>query len=154
MTRGDPTEAIVVGVDQTLQLARTWLNWDGRPFVSEGGDRIYTPHKVIRRYADHLIDHFAQIEGLLAGRPTEGDGWHGSLVTSASDWASFTEVDLVEATQRLRRLARLYVMRLGRLDAAQWDEPRGPDWTLREIVEHVAPAWYAEQIGDLAMRRA
>ena len=35
------------------------------------------------------------------------DEWHGSLVTFDSDWARFTEVELDEAGQRLRRLAQV-----------------------------------------------
>ncbi len=72
------------GVARTLELTRTWLAWDGQPRRSEDGDRLYTPNKVIRRYADYLIDHLAEIEALLAGAETEPDHWHGSLVTFAS----------------------------------------------------------------------
>jgi hypothetical protein len=149
----NPGNAVVVGVERTLELASTWLRWDGTPRVSEDGDRVYTPHKAIRRYTDHLIDHLAQIEALVGNHDSEPDGWQGSLVTLASDWAPFTEVDLVEAGQRLRRLARIYVMRLDALGHQAWDESRGPHWTVREIVEHVAPPWYAEQVGDLRPRR-
>jgi hypothetical protein len=35
---------------------------------------------------------------------------------------------------------------------AAWDEPRGGEWTLREIAEHVAEVrFYAEQVGSLAV---
>jgi hypothetical protein len=108
---GNPADLVAAGVQRFLELARTWLAWDGRPLVSEDGDRVYTPNKAVRRQADHLVDHLAQIEALLAGAPTEPDRWHGSLVTVASDWAAFTEADLNEATQRLRRLGQLYVLR-------------------------------------------
>jgi len=145
-TRAQPVTA---GVERTLTLAQTWLRWDGRPRVSEEGDRIYTPHKAIRRHADHLLDHLAQIESMLVGMPTEPDRWHGSLVTMDSDWARFTEADLVEATQRLRRLARLYELRLAAIDADEWERDRAPEWSIRAIVEHVADPWYAEQVGEL-----
>jgi hypothetical protein len=150
---GNPGDAVVAGVERTLELAATWLHWDGTPRVSEDGHRVYTPQKAIRRYSDHLIDHLAQVEALVGDHESEPDGWHGSLVTFASDWAPFTEVDLVEARQRLIRLAQIYVMRLAALDPHDWDEPRGQNWTLRQIVDHVAPAWYAEQVGELSSRQ-
>jgi hypothetical protein len=30
-------------------------------------DRVYTPHKAIRRVADHMIDHLAQLEAHVSG---------------------------------------------------------------------------------------
>ena len=50
--------------------------------------------------ADHLVDHPAEVEALLAGAPQVPDGWQGRLVTLDSDWARFTELDLAEARQR------------------------------------------------------
>jgi hypothetical protein len=149
---GNPAERVAAGVQRFLDLARTWLAWDGRPLVSEDGDRVYTPNKAVRRQADHLVDHLAQIEALLAGLPTEPDRWHASLITLASDWAAFTEADLNEATQRLRRLGQLYVMRFAAAGETEWDRPRDPDWTLRAIAEHLAEPWYAQQVGDLSGR--
>jgi hypothetical protein len=146
----NPGELVVAAVDRILGLARTWLAWDGRPRAAEDGIRLFTPNKAIRRHADHLVDHLAQIEALLAGQESEPDGWHASAVTLASDWAPFTEAELNEATQRLRRLARLYVLRLAAAGPEEWDRPQESGWTIREIVEHVARAWYAEQVGDLA----
>jgi hypothetical protein len=148
-TAANPGDLVVAGIDRVLYLAASWLAWDGRPRLDDSGERIYTPHKAIRRHADHLIDHLAEIEALLAGVDTEPDRWHGSLVTLASDWAPFTEPDLVDAGQRLRRLANTYALRLAAAGPGEWDKPRGPNWTLREIVEHVATPWYAEQVGDL-----
>jgi hypothetical protein len=150
----NPADLVAAGVQRFLDLARTWLAWDGRPLVSEDGDRVYTPNKAVRRHADHLVDHLAEIEALLAGAPTEPDRWHGSLVTVASDWAVFTEVDLNEATQRLRRLGQLYVLRFAAAGQPEWDRPRDPSWTLRAIAEHLAGPWYAEQVGDLSAGRA
>ena len=140
------------GVERTLVLARTWLRWDGTPLVSEDEDRVYTPHKCLRRYADHLVDHLAQIEALTANATSLPDRWHGSLVTLAADWSPFTEADLREANERLTRLAEIYRLRLRALGPREWDRRRGEAWTIREIVEHVAPAWYAEQVGDLSTR--
>jgi hypothetical protein len=99
--------------------------------------------------ADHFLDHLAEIEALLAGQPTEPDRWRASLVTVDSDWARFTEVDLNEASQRFTRLGQIYVQRYTAAGPDQWDTPRGENRTLREIAEHVASSWYAEQVGDL-----
>lgn len=66
----DLTDMVAVAVKDTLALARTWLTWDGVPRLSEDGDRLYTPHKAIRRTVDHLLDHLAQIEALAAGNVT------------------------------------------------------------------------------------
>ncbi|AKU18182.1 hypothetical protein [Luteipulveratus mongoliensis] len=145
----DPTTLLNAATDRTLALAETWLRWDGRPFVTDDNERIYTPHKAIRRYADHLLDHLAQTQALLSGAETIPDEWRASLVTLESDWAHFTEADLREAQQRIRRLTQTYVLVLQACSADELDRERGQDvWTLREIVEHVASPWYAEQVGD------
>jgi hypothetical protein len=148
----DSAALISKGVERTLELAATWLVWDGRPRLADDDERIYTPHKAIRRHVDHLIDHLAHIEAILSGNSTIADGWHGSRVTVSSDLAPFMEADLNEARQRLTRLAQIYAVRLGSLPAAAWDAPHEGDWTVRQIVEHVGPAWYAEQVGDLRSR--
>jgi len=150
ITTANPGGLVVAAVDRILALARTWLAWDGRPRLAEDGVRLYTPNKAIRRHADHFLDHLAQIEALLAGQPSEADDWHASQVTLAGDWAPFTEAELNEATQRLRRLASMYVLRLAAAGPEEWDRPRESSWTIREIVEHVSKGWYAQQVGDLA----
>ncbi|MGL4176236.1 MAG: hypothetical protein ACRCSN_09175 [Dermatophilaceae bacterium] len=132
-----------------LEVARTWLAWDGRPRLSDDGMRIYTPHKAIRRYGDHLVDHLAQVESLLAAETPRPNRWHESRVTTAADLAPFTEVDLDEATERLTRLSHTFALRLRAAGPEQWDLPRGEDWTLREIAEHVGTSWYADQVGRL-----
>jgi hypothetical protein len=144
----DPASLVPAAVDEVLRLAATWLAWDGAPRFGDGN--AWTPHKALRRVADHLLDHLAEIEALLAGAPTVPDHWHASAVTLGSDLAPFTGEDLNEAGERLRRLAQLYLLRFTAAGPAAWDEPRNPNWTLREIVEHVAPAWYAEAVGDLS----
>lgn len=146
----NPGAQVEQAVERCLELAQTWLAWDGRPFVSDDGERIYTPHKAVRRIADHVIDHLAEVEALLAGVETIPDGWHASLTTFESDWARFTEQDLVEAQQRLRRLGQTFALRIQAAGPGEWDRPRTPNWTLREICEHLAGVlWYAEQVGRL-----
>lgn len=133
-----------------LDLAATWLGWDGHPRLSEDGDRVYTPHKVIRRIADHLVDHLAEMEALLAGVETQPDHWQASEITLESDWARFTEADLREARERITRLARTFALRLAAAGPAAWDAPRTPNWTLREIADHLTGIrWYADQLGRL-----
>jgi len=148
----DPGALVEESVARILELARTWLAWDGAARLADDGARIYTPHKAIRRHADHIVDHLAEIECRLAGVPTRPDGWHASLVTLDSDWARFTEADLVEATERLTRLGRTFRLRLLAAGPDEWDRPREGAWTIREIAEHLAGAWYAEQVGDLSTR--
>ena len=148
----DPGDLIEQATDRVLTLARTWLAWDGRPYLADDGERVYTPHKAVRRYADHLVDHLAEVEALLAGVPSRADGWHASTVTLESDWARFTEADLNEATERLTRLSATFRLRLIAAGEHAWDLPRDPAWTLREIASHVGPPWYAEQVGDLSLR--
>jgi hypothetical protein len=145
----NPGGLVSDAVDRVLALAETWLAWDGRPRVGEGGGRLYTPQKAIRRTADHIVDHLAEVEALLAGEPTEPDRWHASNVTLATDWAPFTEADLAEAGQRLRRLARTFELRCAAAGPGEWDKPRDQNWTLCEIAEHVGTPWYAEQVGVL-----
>jgi hypothetical protein len=148
-----PADVVAGMVEHVLALAATWPRWDGQPAevpVEGEPPRVYTPHKAIRRVTDHLIDHLAEIEARLAGAPTEPDRWHGSLLTLAGDWAPFTEAELNEATQRLRRLGQLYVQRFAAAGPLEWDRPRDAGWTLRAIAEHLADPWYAEQVGDLS----
>lgn len=149
----DPGLAIEEATAHVLALAKTWITWDGQPRLAEDRQRIYTPHKVIRRYADHLIDHLAQVEALLAGVPPRPNGWYESTITTDADFARFTEVDLVEATERLTRLSRTFRLRLLTAGPEEWDLPRGEDWTLREIAEHVGDPWYADQLGELGATR-
>jgi hypothetical protein len=151
LTTDNPGGAVEESVHRCLTLVDTWIHWDGRPCASEDGDRIYTPVKAVRRIADHLTDHLAEVEALLAGVETQRDAWHGSLVTVESDWARFTELDRDEAHQRLPRLARTFALRLEAAGPAAWDRPRGDNWTLREIADHLTGVlWYAEQVGDLS----
>lgn len=67
----NPAQLIEQAVAHALELAQTWPAWDGQPLAVE--DRVYTPHKAIRRLADHLIDHLAELEARLAGEPSLPD---------------------------------------------------------------------------------
>jgi len=102
-----PADVVTGMVGHVLELAETWPRWDGKPIeVQVEGEppRTYTPHKAVRRVADHLLDHLAEIQARLAEQPTEPDTWHGSMVTTAADLAAFSSEDLEEARSRLRRL--------------------------------------------------
>lgn len=147
---GDVTQLIPDAVREVLDVAETWLGWDGAPIRQEGN--AWTPHKALRRTADHLLDHLAEIQGRLAGQPTLPDVWHGRMVTLDADFARFTEVDLDEATSRLLRLAACYQAVLHDRCAAILDSRPGDDvWTLREIVHHVSGVTaYADMVGRLS----
>jgi len=47
------TAVIDDAVSEVLEIAAGWLGWDGRPVVHEGN--AWTPHKALRRVADHLL---------------------------------------------------------------------------------------------------
>src|SRR2546430_7911722 len=110
----DVVALIPAAVDEVLAAAQGWLGWDGRPVYRDGN--AWTPHKAVRRVADHLLDHLAEVECRLAGLAPVPDRWHGRTVTTDADFARFTEVDLDEATSRLTRLAARYRARDGGLD--------------------------------------
>jgi len=71
-----PADVVSGMVGHVLDVAATWPHWDGAPIevpVEGEPSRIYTPHKAIRRVADHLVDHLAEMEARLAGR--SGNAW-------------------------------------------------------------------------------
>jgi len=145
----DPSEVVTATVDHVLKLASTWTAWNGRPCAVD--DRIYTPHKAIRRVADHLIDHLAETEARLAGAETLADHWHASASTTAADLAAFTEADLDEARSRLTRLAQIWAVRLGSLTPDDLDHSPGEGWTIRQIAFHLQEStYYADAVGDLS----
>jgi hypothetical protein len=150
-----PADVVASMVDQVLTLATTWPAWDGTPSETpvEGElPRLYTPHKAIRRVSDHLVDHLAELEARVAGRPTEPDAWHASAATTPGDLAPFTREDVDEAGSRLRRLALIWEVRLRSLTDAQLDSSEGGAWTLRQVAFHVAESgFYAECVGDLSV---
>src|ERR1700722_16450229 len=80
LTDPNPGQLVAAAVGRCLELARTWHAWDGRPIagtMDDGAPNTWTPHKALRRIADHLVDHLHQVEALLAGAtplPDEGLG--------------------------------------------------------------------------------
>jgi hypothetical protein len=154
MTDRNPALLVAEGVEKALDMAATWPSWDGLPIRDgelEGTGGEWTPVKALRRINDHLIDHLHEVEALLAGADPVPDEWQGRFVTLGSDLARVTEADLAEAGQRLRRLARAYVLRYETAGPQEWDKPRDPAWTLREIAEHVSHVYeYAQYVGRLA----
>jgi hypothetical protein len=75
------------------------------------------------------------------------------MVTTPADLARFTDDDLDEARSRLRRLARLWDLRLRPQPAARLDQAEGDAWTLRQVAFHVAGSdFYADAVGDLSAR--
>jgi hypothetical protein len=144
----DPADVVAGMVDEVLRLVDTWPAWDGKPRPID--DRVYTPHKAVRRVADHLIDHLAEVEARLAGVPTIPDHWHASAITTLADLAPFTGDDRDEAHSRLKRLAQVWRVRLSALDDATLDRRDGDAWTIREVAFHLAESlYYAEAVGDL-----
>ncbi|MET7852986.1 hypothetical protein ABZT48_33170 [Streptomyces avermitilis] len=144
-----PAAAVVAMVDHVLDLAATWTAWDGKP--AHVDDRVYTPHKAIRRVADHLIDHLAELEARLVGEEPQPDHWHASASTTEADLAPFTPEDLDEARSRLTRLARIWANRLGTLTEGQLDDSPGDGWSFRRLAEHLEEStYYADAVGRSA----
>ncbi|MCO6011306.1 hypothetical protein NE236_40790 [Actinoallomurus purpureus] len=144
----EPALVVMAMIDHVLGLAVTWTAWDGRPIAA--GERIYTPHKAIRRVTDHLIDHLAELEVRLAGDRTIPDHWHASASTTPGDLAPFTDQDLDEAKSRLTRLGRIWSARLNTLTPDQLDHSPGEGWTFRQIAFHLGSTFYADSVGDLS----
>jgi hypothetical protein len=141
-----PADAISEMVETVLDLARTWPAWDGTPCAGE--DRIYTPHKAIRRVTDHMIDHLAQLEAHVAGASSVPDTWHGSYMTTVADMAPFYEQDFIEAQNRLLRLAQLWRLRLAAMADEELDAADGENYTPREMAFCAAgSSFYAEAVG-------
>ncbi|MET9898802.1 hypothetical protein [Streptomyces sp. NPDC006446] len=147
--REDPAEAVTAMVGQVLDLAASWTAWDGRPVHVD--DRVYTPHKAIRRVADHLVDHLAELEARLVGEEPLPDHWHASATTTEADLAPFTQDDLDEARSRLTRLARIWANRLGALTDDQLDRSPGEGWSFRELALHLGGStYYADAVGKVS----
>jgi hypothetical protein len=148
LVEGPPSDAIDAMVARVLDLASTWRNWNGGE-VDDGG-RIYTPNKAIRRVADHMLDHLAQLEAHLGGVPSLPDNWHASAMTSAADLAPFAVEDLDEARCRLLRLAAIWRLRLESVAESELDRADGDAYTIREMASCAAASIeYADAIGQL-----
>jgi hypothetical protein len=133
-----PDELVLRSVEDALAVAESWLGWNGVATLSLGN--AWTPNKALRRITDHLIDHLNQIDCRAAGIAPVPDLWRGRATTLTTDWATFTEDELNEATARLRRLGQTIASRLLAL-RADWDnEPGAGEWTFRAIAEHLAEA--------------
>ena len=144
----DLEEAITAMVLRALQLATTWTRWDGQPVLVDGRD--FTPHKAMRRIADHMVDHLAQLDSHLAGVESLPDEWHGSAITTPCDLAPFGEEDLAEARSRLTRLAQLWRIRLHSIPEDDLDLAQGAGYTPREMAFCALESnAYAEAAGDL-----
>lgn len=144
----DPADAVAQMVAHVLRLAQTWGAWDGRTLPID--DRVYTPHKAIRRVADHMIDHLAQLEAHVVGAEPLPDRWHGSSMTTPADLAPFTPEDLDEARSRLERLAQLWRIRLAVITARELDRAEGDDYSPREMAFCVVGStYYADAVGEL-----
>ncbi|MFD9462713.1 hypothetical protein [Streptomyces sp. NPDC060027] len=147
--REDPAEAVTAMVGRVLDLAASWTAWGGRPVHVD--DRVYTPHKAIRRVADHLVDHLAELEARLVGEEPLPDRRHASATTTEADLAPFTQDDLDEARSRLTRLARIWVNRLGALTDDQLDRSPGEGWSFRELALHLREStYYADAVGKVS----
>jgi hypothetical protein len=133
----EPDELLLQATEDALALAEGWIGWSSGAMMSLGS--AWTPHKALRRIADHLIDHLCQIEARANTEVPVSDRWRGRSVTLESDWARFTELDLDEATARIRRLTQIMVLRLRAL-RAEWDIKVDEEWTIRAIAEHLAEA--------------
>jgi hypothetical protein len=143
-----PADAIADMVEHVLALAETWTAWDGEPL--HAGDRLYTPHKAIRRVGDHMIDHLAQLEVHLANQTPLSDQWHASLMTTAMDMAPFTTQDLDEARSRLMRLAQIWAIRVRSVPEEELDRSEGDAYTPREMAFcAVGSVYYADSVGRL-----
>lgn len=135
-------------------MAETWTAWDGTPIPTPNGQRVYTPHKAIRRFNDHMIDHLAQLQAELIGQPTIPDTWQASRFTSPADMAPFTADDLVEARNRFERLAGMWRATLATIPADKMDVAKGDDYTPRELAFHTLESMdYANYLGDLSKPR-
>lgn len=145
----DPGEVLGASVAHALSLLETWVHWDGVPIPVE--DRVYTPHKAVRRIADHFVDHLAELEARLAGEPTYPDDWQASAITTPADLAPFLPEDRAEAAARLRRLGQIWTARLRTLESGQVDETPGEGWTARQLAFHLAETvfYYADAVGAL-----
>jgi hypothetical protein len=149
----DPADAVQEMVAHVLEIAETWVAWDGKPTSVD--DRVYTPHKAIRRVTDHMIDHLAQLEAHLVGINSLPDKWHASAMTTPADLAPFRTEDFDEARSRLARLAQIWRVRLAAVPEGKMDSAEGDAYTPREMAFCVVgSAYYADAVGSIGQPAA
>ncbi|MFJ3669017.1 hypothetical protein ACIPSE_21460 [Streptomyces sp. NPDC090106] len=165
--------AVTGMVEHPLTLDGTWTRWDGRPIttapiatapiatapiatvlITTADGRAYTPHKAIRRVADHLVDHLvdhpAEPEARLAGDDPRPDHRHASAVTTEADLAPFTPADVDEARSRVTRRARNGANGLDARGARPLDASSDQCWTHRQLALHLLAesTYHADAVGD------
>ena len=137
-------------VEHVLRLAATWTRWDGRPRPID--DRVYTPHKAIRRVADHMLDHIAQLEAHLTGTaPVAGSvarlDDHDGSGPRPLRWSDAS----MKRGAACPRLAQLWRLRLAQVPPEELDRAEGDAYTPREMAFcAVGSTYYADAIGELA----
>ena len=113
-TTDNPGSAVEEAVRRSLALVDTWIRWDGRPRVGEDGDRIYTPVKAVRRIADHLIDHTAEVEALSRAVRS---------AVQSSTVASFVTDEVLNQLARDGVRVRMFTLAAGAfVPCAVWDD--------------------------------
>jgi len=148
----DPVAHLVAGYARTRQYIEHLTRYDPSRIVSISARDGYiypmTPRKILRRVADHALDHFNQLEQWLDWQdrgvvPVPTDGWAPSDVTFDEDTFPVTESELAAWLWRVDRVMALFTRRAAGLTPAQldWQPPNG-GWTLERVLHHVA-RWYA-----------
>jgi hypothetical protein len=136
-------------VDHVLAAAATRTGGDGEPLRVD--ERVYAPRVAIRRGADHLVDHLAELETRLVGEDPGADRWPASGSTTDGDLAPFTAEDSNEARSRLVRPGLIWAARLGAPTEEQFDDSPGDGWSFREPASHLkGSTYYVDALGRLS----
>jgi hypothetical protein len=65
-----PADMVTAMVDRVFELAATWSSWDGAPIeIPRRGENAtqFHPHTAVRRVADRMVDHLAELDVRLGG---------------------------------------------------------------------------------------
>jgi len=137
------------GVERILELAATWVDWNGRARLSEDGVPHHTlapstapPRRPPRRppgRGPRPPRRSAHRSRPLARQRRDRGGRLGGLRCRRPARSRRTSTP-----PRPHLPAGLHLGRPGRLGRVE--DPTGPLW---RIAEHVGRPWYAEQVGDL-----